>query len=83
MCQLLCNLPTKDAPLYTKRHTFGEKKKKGVGWGCTESYKGIKVGLLHEVSDSTTLNKSLSHMEYNLVWLCVFVFFFFKSSEID
>jgi hypothetical protein len=24
--------PTKDDTLYTKKNTFGEKKKKGVGW---------------------------------------------------
>jgi hypothetical protein len=43
-----------------------------------ESNKGIKVGALYEVYDSTTLNKSLSHIEYNLVWLCFFFIYLFK-----
>jgi hypothetical protein len=45
-----------------------------------ESNKGIKVGALYEVYDSTTLNKSLSHIEYNLVWLFFFFFFFLSLS---
>jgi hypothetical protein len=72
--------------IHEETYTWREKEK-GVGWGCTKSYKGIKVGALYEVYDSTTLNKSLSHIEYNLVWLFFFFFFFFffkyKSNEID
>jgi hypothetical protein len=36
--------PTKDDTLYTEKNTFGEKKKKGVGWGVQKVIKVLKWG---------------------------------------
>jgi hypothetical protein len=34
---------------YTQRDIRSKRKRKSVGWGYTESYKGIKVMALHDL----------------------------------